>query len=133
YSLDGTTFAHTNNTNTLIAQELISFNVIEHIIRKFGESVFGNARTLAERVAWVKAGNVAKLNVNWSGFGSGPLGNKATLACWSQSAWVTFSSNTASIVTKTIASMTTASPPGWLNAPYAAIDNNGFFHALVYS
>lgn len=125
-----------------IAQFLFSFNLIEHVLRNYGASVFGSAVTVADRVAWLKA-NITKINFNWHGWGSGPAGNKATITFWlppggsgSQSnAWASSSlpSTTSGTVAKLTAGLSSSVPTSFLSYAPNAIDANGFMHFLAYA
>lgn len=131
-TLNGTPYATTTTpTNGAIAQQLFSFNLIEHTLRKWGASVFGTAVTTADRVAWLKA-NLTKFYGNWYGFGSGPAGNKATFTMWNTdtlsyaTAGDRHESHTSGTVTKLPAFATTVTIP-------QSIDANGFVHFLAYA
>jgi hypothetical protein len=56
--------------NTVIGQQLFSFNLIEYVKRKYG---------FTPDVAWLKA-NVTKLTANWWGFGSNAQANPSGIA-----------------------------------------------------
>lgn len=107
-----------------IAVQIFSFNLLEHEIRNHGVGVFGTATTTAERVAWLKAGNIPKFNFNWYGNGSGPNGNKATVSIWNGVAWSGAATNLTGSVAKVNINLTVTA--GW-------IDTNGFVHLLAYA
>lgn len=75
-----------------LSANLYAFNIVEHIQR-----VFGNipAPEMARKIAWLR-NNLNRITLNWTGFGSSPLGNKATVAVWSKgtSSWVTVGTTT---------------------------------------
>jgi hypothetical protein len=124
-TLNATSTTHANTTNTYIMQNLYSFDLIEHVLRNYGSSVFGVAVTTPERVAWLKL-NVAKLIVNWHGYGSSPSGNKAYLALWNvpstlYDGTLNHTSGSVTKITQTSTSMTTR------------IDANGFVHFIAYA
>lgn len=123
-TLNGITAALSTTVNTNIAQDLFSFNLIEHVIRNYGVGVFGTAVTTAERVAWLKAGNITKFNFNWHGNGSGPSGNKATVSVWNGVAWSGAATNLTGSIAKVNINLTPTA--GW-------IDTNGFVHFLAYA
>jgi hypothetical protein len=127
--LDGTTANGTVSTNAQIAQQMFSFNLIEHVLRKYGSAVFGAAVTTADRVTWLKA-NIGRIAANWYGYGSGPAGNKATFTGWrvSGSIWDQFNiTNVNSAVAKYTATTSSSGTIGGL------IDTNGFVHFLAYA
>lgn len=126
-SLNGVVYTSTNSTNLLIAQQLFSFNLIEHVIRNYGVGVFGAAVTTAERVAWLKA-NVAKFVANWHGFGSSPAGNKATFNAFAASgAWSAFpQTHTSGTIAKLTFTTSGANVSGYVNA-------DGFVYFLAYA
>jgi hypothetical protein len=129
-SLNGFTYANgTALTVGHIAQQMFSFNLIEHVLRKYGSAVFGAAVTTVDRVTWLKA-NIGKLTSNLYAYGSGPLGNKVTVARWNGTTWATNttgSNHSNSTVTKIQA---------WGGDSVAIgqmIDSNGFAHFLAYA
>jgi hypothetical protein len=106
-------------------QNLYSFDLIEHVLRNYGSSVFGVAVTTPERVAWLKL-NVAKLIVNWHGYGSSPSGNKAYLGLWNASSslydgTLNHTNGTVTKITQTSSNMS------------LRIDTNGFVHFIAYA
>jgi len=124
-TLNGTVTPHSNSTNTNMIQQLFSFDLIEHVLRNYGSSVFGAAVTTPDRVTWLKA-NVAKLIPNWHGYGSSPSGNKAYLGLWNtgSSLWDGTQNHTSGSVTKLTQTSTSMS---------VRIDTNGFFHIIAYA
>jgi hypothetical protein len=122
-SLNGAPYVTTSNTtSTFMAQQLLSFNVIEIIERKHGISL---GVDLAAKVAQAK--NIIKsLTFNWHGFGSGPSGNSGKTALWntSSSVWDASVSNSLGVVAKVSPSSVTIS---------ARVDANGFVHLLVHA
>jgi hypothetical protein len=127
FNLDGTIQGQSTSTNTNIAQQLFSFNLIEHVLRKYGSAVFGAAVTTVDRVTWLKA-NVGKMAANWFGYGSGPAGNKAYFTIWYQNVTIWDSSPQ----THTNGSVTKLSK---VNSSTISnfIDANGFVHYLAYA
>jgi hypothetical protein len=106
------------------AQQLFSYNLIEHIERKHGRIP---AVTVAGKVQWIKD-NVNKLTVNWHGWASSVGGNKATLAIWNPntSAWNVTNSNLLGTIQKVTFSEGSAGSA-------TRIDNGGFVHYLAYA
>lgn len=125
-TLNGVSSVQSSVTNTIVSQQIFSFDLIQHVIRKYGAAVFGNAVTTADRVAWLKL-NVTEVVGDWWGFGSGPSGNKAYWLWWNGSAWQTsvqtsHTSGTVQKLSRPISSSLTG-----------AIDGNGFVHFLAYA
>ena len=118
--LDGTLDLRTTTVNGEIAQSLYSFDLIAEVERQLGRIP---RATVADKVQWLKD-NIAKLTVNWHGFGLGPLGNKASLNIWhvGGSEWRYPSFYTGSTVGK--ASIVASSATTY-------IDTNGFAHYLA--
>lgn len=113
-------------TSGLISQVVFSFNLIEHVLRKYGSAIFNGAVTTVDRVTWLKA-NVWRINVNWYGYGSGPAGNKATLARWNGTTWG------GSLPTNTTATVAKVSLQDVNPNFNPLIDANGMMHYLVYA
>jgi len=126
-TLDGTVRPITTTTNGQISQRLESKNLIEYVIRKHGSWLFGSAVTVAERVAWLKA-NVSKLVGNGYISGSGPAGNKVSLASFNATGnvWYTPATTTSATIVKVSNVVPTASVP-------SLIDANGFVHFSIYA
>jgi hypothetical protein len=104
-------------TNEQIAQQLFSFNIVEEVERKLGKIP---KSPLADKVQWCKD-NVAKLTVNWYGYGSSPTGNKATFRLWDGSVWTSGTSHYGNSVAKLT-----------LNTVYlSVVDTNGNIHWLA--
>jgi hypothetical protein len=118
---DGLLKQSTNSTNTNIAQQLFSFNLIALVERS------GLIIPATDKVAWLEA-NVTKIKCNWYGYGSGPAGNKASLSAWHSvsSAWYGTLNHTSATVTLISRILTGLDIP-------AIIDNNGFVHYLAFA
>jgi hypothetical protein len=130
--LDGSSAGITNTNNGAQAQQLYSFDLIAIVERRYGFTIPG--ADVAAKVAWLKS-NLTKLTANWYGYGSGPSGNRATVAIRNNNStgnWVTSAVNTASSPTMTIAAISTALS-GWFGPGGAMCDNNGFAHFLAYA
>lgn len=112
--------------NTQYAQQLFSFDIIQEIERQIGKIP---RVALVDKIAWVK-NNATRLKINWHGFGSGPLGNKANLKVWraDQSTWEYW--NLAH--TYNVSSLLTNSLSGYAEMN-SFIDTNGFVHFLAYA
>ena len=117
-SLNGANFTWTSSPNGSMAQIKFSFDIIAEIERKLG---LIPKSTLAEKVQWVKD-NVESIVANWHGFGSSPLGNKATVKQWTGSTW-----SGASV--HTMATVFGVGRP--IDVPN--IDSNGFVHVLAHA
>lgn len=131
-TLNGFITGHNNSTSGNIIQLLLSFNVIEHVIRKHGVSKFGAAVTTADRVAWLKT-NVERFVCNVVSNGSGPTGNRVTLARWrsDNNSWYTASVATHTAATPT--KLSTEMAVGGALPPTNGIDANGFVHFILYA
>jgi YD repeat-containing protein len=127
---DSNTAGQTTTVSGQLSQELFSFNVVEIFERQYGRMPTSD-QTLAGRVAWLKD-NMNTVRIDWTGYGSGPLGNKAYLKIWNVTAatWVNC---------QDISYNTTSSPSliegQTLYANYMSffIDANGFVHFLAYA
>lgn len=119
-----TSIAWNTTVNGEIAQHVFSFNLIEHIKRKYGVDVPGT--TIADKVSWLKL-NIKKITCNWNGKGFSPGGNKANGAIWlaSSSAW---GSPPVSHTNGTISEIKLTS-----SAANLIVDNNGFVHFIAYA
>lgn len=122
---NGVVWTATNTTNLYISQELFSFDLIGIVERKLGITI--PAQDTAGKVTWLKA-NLSKLTFKWYGYGSGPLGNKATIQRWSAvgSAWST--DTTTNHTNATVTGITQAT-----TTPSNQIDANGFAHLIAYA
>lgn len=123
-TLDANSYTASTSQTSAIAQNIFSFNLVEHVQRTYG-AIPGT--TTADKVAWLKS-NLSRLTFNWFGFGSSVGGNKATVNAWRNdlNAWNDFKiSNTASTITKI----------GYIiGSPLSTyIDVNGFAHFLAYA
>lgn len=117
-TLDGIIYTSTTSTNGNIAQQLLAFN----LIRAY-EDIYG-AIPAVDKNAWIKS-NILKVTYNWYGYGSGPSGNKATVAVWNGS-WMGSISNTAN-------SPSLISSYFWdTNTPITNMVD-GFIYLLAYS
>lgn len=119
--LDGDLTVVSSSNNGAIPQQLFSFNLIEHVERKYGFLIPGSST--ADKVAWLK-GNINKITCNWHGKGSGPNGNKAYFTAWNGTQWNgTPVSHSSSAITKL----------AWgINIQYY-IMVDGFVHFLSYA
>lgn len=114
------------STSGNIGQQMFSFDLIRTLQDKYGPQIWQGKTTLAEKVSIAKQ-LITKLTCNWWGFGIGPVGNKATLARWSNnlSQWITAGVNTGTGVGKITAS------PNYSGQDL--IDSNGFSYILAYA
>jgi hypothetical protein len=108
-----------------ISQQLFSFDLIAITEKRRGSAIPG--ADVAAKVTWLKA-NMTNLTANWYGYGSGPAGNKATLARWnvSTSAYPAGTSHTSGTVSKIGYSLVSVDMP-------TVVDANGFCHFLAYA
>jgi len=121
---DGVSTTFSTSVNGEQACVLLSFDLIKIAERKLGCKI--PRKTIAEKVAWLKAGNITSITANILCNGSSPMGSKETLATWNLTTWSGFTpitSTSSSIVTltKIVTVFTTF------------IDVNGFVHYTVYS
>lgn len=112
-------------TSGNVGQIFFTFNVLAAVERKVG-TIPGT--TTAEKVAWLRL-NITKLTVNWHGFGSGPLGSKATVSAfrYDNNQWYAPNVHTSSAVSKITRALVAQAD---LNV---VIDNGGFTHFLAYA
>ena len=121
---DGTVTTFSTSVNGEQACILLGFDLIKIAERKLGCKI--PRKTVADKVAWLKAGNITSITANILCNGSSPMGSKETLATWNLTTWSGFTpitSTSSSIVTltKIVTVFTTF------------IDVNGFVHYTVYS
>jgi hypothetical protein len=129
-SLDGNLRVSASNpVSGVIAQQLYSFNIIRTLEDKFGPQIWQGKTALADKIAMAKQ-VITKLICNWSGFGSGPTGSKATLIGWNGTQWSTGLSNVTgsnNLVAKL--SVTRTDSPGISSM----IQSDGFINFLAYA
>jgi len=108
-----------------IAQHVFFFDLISLIERQYGTIPAGDT---AGKVAWLKA-NVTALDCSWWGYGSSPLGNKASLDVWSSfdNVWV------GSPVTTTNGVVTKLTRAQGVGSIFRRVDDNGFVHFIAYA
>ncbi|MGC7873916.1 hypothetical protein ACPUYX_20805, partial [Desulfosporosinus sp. SYSU MS00001] len=122
-TLDNSSYSISTNVNGVKPQELYQWN----LIRAF-EDVYGTIPTTgtdtASKVNWLK-NNVSKVTCNAYGYGVSPLGNKAYLDIWANSAWTgstgNTSNNTVSLYSRATSNISTV------------IDSNGFVYFIAYT
>jgi hypothetical protein len=123
FTLDGATFTLANTGSGNISQHLFSFDLISYVERKHGVSI---GVDLAAKVAWVKA-NATSLTFKWHGFGSSPIGSKATVSMWDGvSAWITQGNHTSASVAMLSYTFNSVN----INS---RLDSNGFVHLIAYA
>ncbi|MCM3628807.1 hypothetical protein M3194_15795 [Paenibacillus glycanilyticus] len=124
-NLDGSTSDSTSLGSGYIPQQMFSFNIIEHVLRKHGTTVFGTAVTTTDRVTWLKA-NIGRIAVNWYGYGSGPAGNKVYLSQWGVNSvqWWSGANHSSSTVNKLYLQITSLAD---------RIGSDGLCHVLAYA
>lgn len=118
--LDDITATASSPSNTMIAQQLFSFNLIEYIKRKYG---------FKPSVEWLKT-NLKTVTAIWYGKGSCPAGNKAVLNCFNNvsNSWINGISHTSGVISQ-IKWIISGSDIATNNV----IDNNGYIHFLAYT
>ncbi|PGO60730.1 poly-gamma-glutamate hydrolase family protein [Priestia megaterium] len=107
----------TMSTSGYLGYQIYGFNLIRIVEDQFGKIPEG---TTADKVAWLKS-NINNLKLNWTGRGSSPTGNKASIANWrvDVGAWGTASTHTSGALS-TISSTVDSSVMQY------RIDSNGF-------
>lgn len=115
-------------TNGNIGQQLFSFNLIEYVQRKYGVTVPGT--TTADKVQWLKD-NIQSIRCRWHGHGSGPSGNKASLALWNPTlgSWNAYKVTHTAGVVYSISISNLTFPLSMADT----LDSNGFAHFLAYA
>jgi hypothetical protein len=129
-TINGSTSLVSSNVNGSIAQQLLSFNIVEMVERKYGTIP---ALDLAGKVAWVR-NNMKTITFNWYGYGTYPGGNKAYLSEWNNGGQNMFGSQ----INPTYAqSHVSGSVAKLVNVQGGAfdiyIDTNGYAHYVVYA
>jgi hypothetical protein len=124
-SLNGVIRVSSTNVNGEMMQQLFSWNLIEEVERNIGRIP---KATVAEKRQWIIE-NVDRFNADWNGFGSSPLGNKATVKC--------FNNNSGNWSNETIHnSASVAKINNVILNSYGLnnfVDSNGFIHYLAYA
>jgi hypothetical protein len=130
-TLDGLVSTNITGVSGNISQHIFSFNLIRLMEDKYGEGFFADCVDTAAKVAKLKA-NLSTIMCNWWGYGSGPLGNKATLAIWTEanSAWW---QNSTGISTLGSVSKVQQVVFNDLINSWDVIDINGFVHFLAFA
>lgn len=126
-TLNGSVGGVTNSTNTTISQMLFSFDIIKMLELQYGIEIWNGVTLLADKIIIAKE-IITKINGAWHGFGSGPAGNKATLARWrtDNSSWYGNWTHTSGSVTRIYGA-------GNQNDAAVMIDTNGFVHFIAYA
>ena len=122
--LDGTSMPIGSTTDKAIPQQLFSFNLIEIVERKYGKI------PALDKVAWLKD-NISIIKCNWTGFGLGPLGNKANFTIFASDyagGWVTATNMQTSNNNNAPSKLSFST-----SSPKTTIDANGFVHFLAYT
>lgn len=122
-TLNGSSFSASRSGSSEMAQQVFSFNLIEHVQRKYSFTIPG--ADTAAKVTWLKA-NIKQLKLYWHGKGSGPSGNKATISRF-RSSWTNNSSGFQH--TNNTITMLTAIE----NTMEGFIQSDGFVHFLAYA
>lgn len=124
--LDGKTYDARYTANTIIAQQLISFDALWILEQNF-PSIFKNATTTAEKVTIAKS-KIKKFQYKGWAKASGPEG---TLCCHSMfnplsASWVATNKSTGNSIIERLIVSTSISTPAYLNA-------DGFYYFVVYA
>jgi hypothetical protein len=126
YNNLGTLNGQTVSKNALltgqIAQHLFSFDVIAEVERNIGRIP---RATTADKVLWLRE-NLSRYGAFWSGYGTGPTGNRAYFSKWSPGA----SNWTTSQFTHANGTITKL---GQYSTVTDYIDNTGFLHFLAHT
>lgn len=126
-SLDGGIFSNNQTSNGNIGQQLFSFDIIRAITDKFGEGVFTDCLTLADKVAKAKT-IITKLTGNWFGYGSSVGGNKAVFTVYGNGAYYSPTTNHSNnTVTKLVKGPFTSADISII------LQSDGFVHFLAHA
>lgn len=127
--LDDKLWKHAVNTNNYISQQLFSFDIIRTLQDKFGPQIWQGKTTLTDKITIAKQ-VITGIACNWHGFGTSPIGNKATIKRWlgDTDGWFGSTNHTNSTVAKLVQLLTKTE----INAG-KAIDSNGFSYFLVHA
>lgn len=120
-TLNGATCPTPTSVNGRIPQQLFSFNVVVEFEKAYG-AVPSADQTLAGKIAWL-VNNLSSLVLGWTGYGSCPSGNKASIYNYKSSSWAGGGGNT-------------SSSPNTLSITYATelanrIQADGFIHFIA--
>ncbi|ETT45695.1 hypothetical protein C162_20216 [Paenibacillus sp. FSL R7-269] len=128
----------TTNVSGQQAQMVISCDIIRAYEDKYGK--IPGAYTTAEKVAWLKAGNLRQVTANISVYGTGPSGAHALFYFWTPAnsgaipndAWRTGEAkgNSAASIA-VVTHVTDSTNPVYHTNPGNQIDSNGFIHFLA--
>lgn len=124
-TLNGVSATYTSAlTAGRIAQFRMSFDLIQHVERRYGFTIPGD---LAAKVSWIKM-HLPDLTLIWRGRGAGPLGNKASVCVWRPdiNQYHEYKPNHTSASITAITYVINASVGLF-------IDNNGFIHFIAYA
>lgn len=122
-SLGGESHSSVRPNSGDISQHFFSFNLIEHVERKYGVLIPG--ATTGDKVSWLKT-NMVRFQLYWYGRGIGPSGNRASITMWdgTRNLWhESRPSHTNSAITNLI----------WTISGGTFIDNNGFVHYIAFA
>lgn len=122
--LDGSVATSSCSANTIISQQLYSFNLIRIIEDKFG--TIPATTDTASKVAWLKT-NITNIICNWCGYGTCPPGNKAYLKVYGLGTWDSNKTNSSNVPTGLSLTINTDVPY------YIGSTNDGFIHFLAYT
>ncbi|ODG93739.1 hypothetical protein BED47_00795 [Gottfriedia luciferensis] len=125
--LDGNTDLRQTTTTNAYGQQIFSFNLIKHLEKRYGVSIWNGKTALSDKIIIAKQ-IVTNLSFQWFGRGFANGTNKATLRAWSNklSTWNYAQSHTdASVQLLNIQSNSLSF--------IDMIDSNGFVHYLANS
>lgn len=128
-SLDNKVYKSTATIANRQAQHLIPFDIIRTLQDKFGLQIWQGKTTLADKITIAKQ-VITGITCNWHGFGTSPIGNKATIKRWLGDAdgWFSNTNHTNSTIARLVQRLTNTE----INAG-KAIDSNGFSYFLVHA
>lgn len=127
-ALDGSVSTTTVKATGAISQHLFSYDIIRFLENNYGVGIWKGKTTLQEKIL-IAEQITTKFNFKWNGWGSGPSGNKATIAMWfgDNSAWSTTKPTHSNGMVTELSYATTPSNHTQM------IDANGFIHGIAFS
>lgn len=128
-SLDGNLIVNSTSVNNSSAYNILSFNLLELVERNIGSIP---QSTTANKVNWLKE-NINLIELRWYGFGSGPLGDKISIATWHDGVknWTNYTQETHDF-SETTELLVYLNPLEYVEDK-DAINSNGFINYLVYA
>lgn len=128
-TLDSSSFSLTRTAVNEPAQMLIKWNILEIAKKSLGEKYFkiNGATDKASQIELLRA-KLSEISGSCIGFGSGPGGNKLNLSSWRKidNSWQYRTAHSNAVDTRISNTIVAASV-------FAYIDDDGFYHNLVYA